>query len=186
MFTAVSLLLSANGLPALGENNVVDNSAPILDRIQHLQALAHPELEGGTMSLTWSDCSGGKAHAKTTSLEPTTMRMGQTTTIVGKGTLDEEVTGGTYEIDVNASMLRKKFTGNLCEPKKFRISVMGINAGEMGWDGMDCPVKPGANVVKMTSMLSASLPRNMARSTIRATAKDQNGNELMCIEVHMK
>lgn len=154
----------------------------ILERIQHLK-VPEPVLEGGTLKMSWSDCGGANSHGKTTSLTPGTMTLGQKTEMIGKGTVDETVTGGSFTMKIKAGILNKTFQGEICSPKTFRISELGIHVGTMTWEGMDCPVKPGPNTVKMSTTLSGSLPRSLARSTIHVTAKDQNGGELICLDV---
>merc|ERR1712072_897562 len=50
-------------------------------------------LNGGTLKLAYRDC--GAAHGKVTGLSPSTLTLGQKTTVTGSGSVDEAVTDGT-------------------------------------------------------------------------------------------
>jgi len=158
----------------------------ILERIQNLKApwaKTDATLEAAKLNIAWSDCSSSSAHGKTTSLTPAYMTLGQTTEMVGVGSVDETVTGGTFEMTISSGLLNKRFSGNICDPKTFKITELGINVGTLSWEGMACPVSAGPATVKMSSELSSSIPASMAAATIRVTSKDQNGGELICLQV---
>merc|ERR1719183_1357080 len=69
---------------------------------------------GGTLKLAYQDC--GAAHGKVTGLSPSTLTLGQKTTVTGSGSVDEAVTDGTFEMNIKASILSKTCTGNICQP----------------------------------------------------------------------
>merc|ERR1712232_430528 len=120
-----------------------------------------PELLGGTLKLTWNDCGDSSTHAKVTGLSPDTITMGQTNTVTGTGTVDEQVTGGSFAINVKAGPITQKYTGDICAAKVFK---MPLGLGSVKWDGMTCPLAKGSTSVKMDIQLSAAIPTGMAKA----------------------
>jgi hypothetical protein len=137
---------------------------------------------GGTLKLTWSDCGDSSTHAKVTGLTPDTLTLGQLTTVSGTGTLDEAVTGGTFEIDVKAGggIVHQKFLGDTCQDKTFKLP---LGVGSVKWYAMACPLAKGSTGVKMDITLSGSIPPSLARAAIQATAKTSAGDKLLCMTV---
>jgi len=75
-----------------------------------LVSAAADSTTGGTLAITWEDCGDTSTHGKVTDLEPKSITIGQPGTMTGTGTVDEDVSGGTFEIDVTASILKQKYT----------------------------------------------------------------------------
>lgn len=137
---------------------------------------------GGNLALTWKDC--GAKHAKTTDVQPTTLALGQETEITGAGTVDEDVSGGTFDAEVKAGggLIDQHFTGNVCEAKDFNLPL-GI--GKLSWEGVSCPLKAGDASIKMKVTLASALPAAVATSDITLKAKDQNADDLLCVSLHL-
>jgi len=134
--------------------------------------------EAKQVNIVWNDC--GAAHGKTTSLSPQTIMLGTTTTVTGSGTVDVVVSGGQYEIAVKAGIFRKKLTGNVCEPLKITIP-MGV--GTISWPGLKCPVAAGAVSIPVEVTLSRKIPKQLMSATATATAKETNGDDLLCMQM---
>ena len=70
-----------------------------------LSALAYsaPQemVNGGTLKISWTDCGDASTHGKVSDVEPSTLTLGQKTTITGSGTMDEDVPGGAFDITVD-------------------------------------------------------------------------------------
>lgn len=137
----------------------------------------------GTLALTWSDCGG--AHGTTTSVEPSTIALGQTTDIVGKGSTDKEISAGTYDMHMTAAggLINKHFTGNNCEAKEFDLP---LGLGKLSWAGIACPLAVGDTELHFTTQLAAALPAKLAKSDISMQALDQDGESALCVNIHME
>merc|ERR1712232_478632 len=120
----------------------------------------------------------GSTHAKVTGLSPDTITMGQTNT--GTGTVDEQVTGGSFAINVKAGPITQKYTGDICAAKVFK---MPLGLGSVKWDGMTCPLAKGSTSVKMDIQLSSAIPTSLAKATIDATATTSSSDKLLCIHL---
>merc|ERR1719443_2692009 len=66
-----------------------------------LAPFQEPMVQGAKLSLKWTDCGDSTYHAKVKALAPTTLPIGQKTSITGSGTVDEQVTGGAFTITAN-------------------------------------------------------------------------------------
>jgi len=140
-------------------------------------------VRGGNLKLSWTDC--GAKHGKVSGLSPDTLTLGTQTSVTGTGSLDEDVTGGSFTIDVKASVISKHFTGDLCQPKTFDITAPFIGTiGTLTWDGLKCPVKAGDVSVPTELKLSGSLPASMAKATISIKGTATNGDDLLCLTIN--
>jgi len=135
-----------------------------------------------TLTLTWSDC--GAKHATTTDVQPTSLTLGQETAITGTGTLDEDLTGGTYDMELKAGggLIDSHFKGNNCEAKSFDLP---LGLGKLNWDGIACPMKAGTAKIGFHVTLASSLPAALATSDITLNANDQNGESTLCTQLHL-
>jgi len=138
---------------------------------------------GGSLKLTWSDC--GAKHAKTTDVQPASIALGAETEITGKGAVDEDVSAGSFDAEVKAGggLIDQHFTGDICTAKTFDLPL-GI--GKLSWEGVSCPLKKGDASIKMKVKLASALPAAAAKSDIKLTSKDQNGEDLLCVAIHME
>jgi hypothetical protein len=101
--------------------------------------------------------------------------------MLGTGTLDKAVTGGTYDIEAKAAgIIDQHFTGNNCEAKTFNLP---LGVGTISWDGLDCPAAAGTLSVGFKVELSAAIPASLAKATIAMTAVDQDSEALLCVNV---
>merc|ERR1711877_42116 len=96
---------------------------------------------GGKLAVTWEDCGDASTHGKITDLQPTEITIGEDGTLTGTGTIDEELTDGSFTIELTASLgIKETYTGKACEAKTFNLP---LNLGTVSWGGLDCPVSPG-------------------------------------------
>merc|ERR1712147_465287 len=131
---------------------------------------------GGTLKLAYQDC--GAAHGKVTGLSPSTLTLGQKTTVTGSGSVDDAVTDGTFEMNIKASILSKTCTGNICQPSTCPLPA---GVGSITWKGMKCPLAKGDVTVGTDVMLSGALPPWAARATIGIKGKASSGDDLLCM-----
>lgn len=135
----------------------------------------------GTLGLTWKDC-GDATHGHTTALSPDSITLGQKTTITGSGSIDEAVSGGTYNVKVSAGGFTLiNHSGDICKPDTIKLP---LGTGELDWKGMSCPVSAGALSVAMDATLSSYIPSSMAKTTIELTGTGSNGDDLLCLSLN--
>jgi len=134
------------------------------------------------LAVTWSDC--GAKHAKTTDIQPSLLPLGSKTALTGTGTVDEDVTGGTYDMELKAGggLIDSHFTGNNCEAKSFNLP---LGLGTLDWDGITCPLKAGTANIGFHVTLASSLPASLATSDITLHANDQNSESVLCVQLHL-
>merc|ERR1719440_1739268 len=135
--------------------------------------------QASSLKLSWSDC--GAAHGKLSTLSPESVTLGQTTTVTATGSVDEAVTGGTFEIDLKASILSKTFTGDLCSQSSFSLPM---GTGTITWASLKCPVAAGSISVSIGILLASSLPAFLQSVTMSISGKDATGAGLLCMQVN--
>merc|ERR1712203_479329 len=113
--------------------------------------------------------------------------LGQETDITGTGTVDEDVTGGSFVAKVTAAgVVHDTLTGDICAAKTFQIKVLGIKVGTVVWKGMACPIAAGAASVPMQVTLASALPASLATTNVALTASPTGGDKLVCLDVNLK
>merc|ERR1711879_919440 len=133
--------------------------------------------------ITWQDCGTSSTHGKVTNLTPTTLTMGQETTMTGTGTVDEGVTDGSYNMEVKAGFIKETYSGDICEAKTFTLP---LKLGTLKFDGMSCPISKGSVDVSMDIELSSAIPTSLASASINMIALDVDHNQLLCLQVNTK
>jgi len=138
--------------------------------------------EGGSLKLGWQDCGGGSTPGTVSGLTPDSIALGAKTTVTGSGTLTgSAVPGGTFEIDLKASIISQKFTGDLCSAKSFPLP---LGTGTIAWDGIKCPVNPGAVDIPVDVTLSASLPAPLQNVQLTISGADASAKKLLCMQIN--
>jgi hypothetical protein len=138
---------------------------------------------GGSLSLSFKDC--GAKHAVTEDVQPTSLELGADTAITGTGKLDKAVSGGTYDMELKAGggLIDSHFKGNNCEAKDFTLP---LGLGTLSWDGINCPLAAADSVsIGFHTKLASSLPAALATSDIHLGANDQDGESVLCVDLHL-
>jgi len=138
---------------------------------------------GGSLSLSFKDC--GAKHSVTKDVQPTTLELGANTAITGTGSLDKEVSGGTYDMELKAGggLIDSHFTGKNCEAKDFTLP---LGLGTLSWDGISCPLAAADSVaIGFHTKLASSLPAALATSDIHLASQDQDGESVLCVDLHL-
>merc|ERR1711953_1373078 len=110
---------------------------------------------------------------------PDTLPLGSKTTVTGAGSVDEAVSAGTFEIDLKASIISQKFTGDLCAPKTLPLP---LGTGSLTWEGMKCPIAPGQVSVPVGINLASGLPGPFQNVELTITAT--SAKALMCLKIN--
>jgi hypothetical protein len=137
-------------------------------------------VQGGNLKLNWKDCGDSSTHGKISGFSPSSLTLGQKTTVTGTGSVDQGISGGTFDIAVKAGIISKSLNGDLCAPKTFDLP---LGVGSVSWDGLKCPVAAGATSVSADINLSGSLPSSLAKAAITIKGQSSSGDKLLCMEV---
>merc|ERR1712007_76565 len=136
---------------------------------------------GTDLAVSWSDCGDANTIAKITSFTPGTVTLGKEETLTGTGSVSQDVSGGSFSINLKAGILiHETFTGDICKGKSFHLP---LNTGTVSWEGMTCPQAKGNAAVSMKIQLAVALPASLAAAVIEAKAKTTGGGDLLCMEV---
>jgi hypothetical protein len=132
------------------------------------------------LTLTWADC-GENPHAPISDFSPAKVTLGQKTTMTGHGKLDEQVTSATFELKMTGVIgTLLKCSGDASQSK---TCPLPLGTGSITFDAMTFPISPGTVPVNVELDVSSHLPAQLERTTTTASATDQNGQQLFCIEI---
>jgi len=144
--------------------------------------VSEPQVNGGTVNLTWEDCGDASTHGKVTGLDKSSITLGVDTTVTGSGTTDEAVEGGDFKITAKAGLITQKYDGKVCEAKEFDLP---LGLGKITWKGLSCPVAAGDMSVSVVVKLASVIPASMAKADISITGTGSSTDDkLLCMNLH--
>merc|ERR1711874_565234 len=133
------------------------------------------------LSLSWSDCGDSSTHAKITSFTPSSLTLGQKTTMTGTGNLDEAVSGANFDLVMTGAIGQLLHcTGDASASKTCNLP---LGTGSLTFDAMKFPLAAGSIPVNVDISLSSSLPSSLATTTTTCKSTASNGDKLFCIEI---
>merc|ERR1712226_1113133 len=136
------------------------------------------------LTLTWSDCGAGKTHAKITGFTPSSLTLGQKTTMTGTGQLDEAVSAANFDLVMNGAIGQLlKCDGDAAQSKTCNLP---LGVGSLTFDAMSFPLAAGSVPVNVDINLAATLPSSLATTTTTCKATSSGGDDLFCIEIDSK
>jgi cathepsin B len=143
-----------------------------------LVAALATSVEAGTISLSIEDCgSGVPGHVQ--DINPKSINTGSTSTITGAGTLDSDVAGGSFTLDIKAlGVSLQKCNGDICSASSCDLP---LGTGSIAFKGLACPVKAGAVEIPMDVTVSSSIPSQLAVLEI-----DLNVPGALCAKINTK
>jgi len=176
--------------PALATSDITlkagdQNSESVLCVKLHLASQEmepEPEVNGGTLSLSWKDCGDASTHGKIKGLDKSSISLGKDTTVTGSGTTDEAIEGGDFTISAKVGPITQKYEGKVCEAKVFDLP---LGLGKITWKGLSCPAAAGDIDVAVGVKLAAIIPASMATSDITVSATGSSADDkLLCMSLH--
>ena len=119
----------------------------------------------------WSNCTmpNDKADILNVIIMPDPPQKGQNVTITATLNIKEEITGGKIDIKLKVGFLPIHETLDLCDTLQKA--------------GQTCPIQKGTTTNKITQEVPNDIPSVRITGTVKV--KDQNGMEIICIEVDL-
>merc|ERR1711920_503946 len=133
------------------------------------------------LELSWSDCGQGSTHAKITEFTPSSLTLGQKTTMTGTGELDEPVSGASFDLQM-VGAIGKLLTcdGDASQSKTCNLP---LGVGSLTFDAMKFPLSVGSVPVNVDIKLASNLPSSLAKTSTTVKATSSKGDDLFCIEI---
>jgi len=136
----------------------------------------------GNINLALQDCGDSSTHGHVTSISPTSVPQGTKTRVVGSGSVDEEVTSGTFNAQVKAlGVVLSTCSGDFCASKTCDLPQ---STGSITLGGLSCPQAAGDVSLNFDVTVSASIPSSLAILEIDLTATGGNGDKLVCAKIN--
>jgi len=138
--------------------------------------------QAGTLAVTWSDC--GAKHATVDDLNPTSIKIGGTTTLTGTGTADEDVTSAQFTATIKAAGVQvASCSGDATSDITCKLPA---GAGSIVVKAVSFPLKAGRVNIPVAVSTSALIPASLAAVDVHIEATDQSGESVICLDVHTK
>jgi hypothetical protein len=133
------------------------------------------------LSLTWKDCGGAGTKTKITSFSPSSITLGQKTTMTGKGDLSEEVSSATFDLSMTGAIGQLLHCAGDASVSK--TCNLPLGTGSLTFEAMKFPIASGSVPVNVDISLSSALPASLAKTKTITKATAKNGDDLFCIEI---
>ena len=133
------------------------------------------------LSLTWSDCGDASTKTKISAFKPSSLTLGQKTTMTGTGALSEDVPGATFDLEMTGAI--GKLVSRQGDASAAKTCSLPLGTGSLTFDAMTFPLKAGSTDVNVDISLSSAVPASLQTTTTRCTAAASNGDKLFCIEI---
>merc|ERR1719158_590809 len=150
-------------------------SAPAMEEF-----IAQPRASASQLKLAWNDCGDSSTHTKITSFSPSTITTGQKATMAGTGNLDEDVSGATFDLEMNTLAGKVSCKGDASQSKTCHLP---LGVGSLTFNAMSFPIKKGSTTVSVDLSLSAMLPGALAHTETKVTATASGGEQLFCMDI---
>ncbi len=134
---------------------------------------------GAVVNLKWSDCGDASTHGKTTDLSPTTVTVGQKTTLTATSTLDKDIADGKFEMKLTGmGITLMDCKGDASASKTCQ---MPFGSGSMTWDAIAYPMKAGT--IKTTTELLINSMSGVSSTTTLTNVTTSSGDKVSCVKV---
>merc|ERR1712151_1386838 len=133
-----------------------------------------------TLTVGWSDCGDPSTHTKITGFTPAAITTGAKATLVGKGNLDEDVAGASFDLELAAGIIKLSCKGDASASKTCSLP---LGSGSLTFNALSFPIKAGPTSVNVDLSLSAKIPKQLLTSTTTCKATATNGDKLFCMSI---
>jgi len=135
-----------------------------------------------TIDLAISDCGDASTHGHVTSISPTSVPQGSKTRVTGSGTLDVQVSDGTFTSAVKVlGVTMQTCSGDFCGASQCALPA---GTGAVDFVGLTCPQASGTVSMGFDVTVAASIPSSLAVLEIDMTAVSSSGAKLLCAKIN--
>merc|ERR1711937_208063 len=117
-----------------------------------------------------------------TDLQPTTISTGTTETLTGTGTVDETVSSAHFSATVKAAGV--KLTSCEGDGTADITCKLPLGAGSIVVKKVNYPLAAGQVEIPVDVTTSSLIPPSLAKVDVHIAATEQNGEDVICLDVH--
>merc|ERR1712232_1037316 len=134
------------------------------------------------LAVTYADCGDASTHAQVTDLQPSKITSGQTNTLTGTGSLDEDVNGATFSAVVKAQGVQvASCNGDASQDVTCQLP---LGTGSITLKKQTFPMAKGTVELPVDIQLSSLIPASLATTSTHVTAVSDTGDKLVCLDVN--
>merc|ERR1712048_1202194 len=108
--------------------------------------------------------------------------MGSTERLTGTGTVDEDVTSAHFSATVSAKGV--KLTSCEGDATQDVVCKLPLGAGSITVKAVEYPLKAGTVSILTDVQTSSIIPPSLASVDVHIAAQEQNGEDVICLDVH--
>jgi len=146
-------------------------------------------LEGAPIRYTAKDCGGASGHLQTSNLVPAKPKTGEVFHATNNFNFDKNVSAGFWDVEVYAlgNLKLEHAMGPVCGSNKtFEVRLLAVKVATVTVYGLaNCPVAKGPASASYDITLASILPPALGNAHFRFTAKDEEGADLVCVDVNL-
>lgn len=117
-----------------------------------------------------------------TDVQPASIATGTTETITGTGTVDEDVTSAHFSAVIKASGVKvASCDGDATADIECKLP---LGAGKITVKAVSYPLAAGSVSILVEVTTSSLIPASLAKVTAEIRATEQNGEDVICLNVH--
>jgi hypothetical protein len=133
-----------------------------------------------TVDIKWKDCSDSSYHGKVKDIKitPNPPVLGKPISVEATGSLDEDISGGQYELKIKKIITVLDHKDNICGNSTIKLP---LGMGTITVVGLTCPQKAGTVNLGQEMTISANAPSGAIE--VDLTSKDSKGGNLVCVAV---
>merc|ERR1712048_444404 len=115
-------------------------------------------------------------------LQPSTIETGTTTTLIGSGTTDEEITSAQFSTTIKAKGVKiASCSGDATEDIDCKLP---LGVGKITVKAVSYPLAQGEVSIVTEIQTSSLIPAQLESVDTEIRAVEQNGEDVICLNVH--
>jgi len=135
-----------------------------------------------------TDCGSGSHIGRVLDYNPKSVSTGATTSIRALGELSGGVAGGRFNVSLKMTgfpyvTLGSISNGDICKKNTLSLKALGVNAGQLEWSGVSCPLAAGPTMIGLKLTLSSGLSTNLLGTRGELKANSADGKPLICATI---
>jgi len=141
--------------------------------------------DSSALALTWEDCGDADTHANVTNVGPASVPLGQTTAIYGTGQLDEDVSGGLFDLKMTGflGVQLMHCSGDASQAQACKI--LGVEVVQ--FNGVSFPLSKGnLSITPFDIFLPSTMPSVAESTTTTLNVTSTTGEKILCVRVSTK
>ena len=139
-------------------------------------------VQSANLAVSLSDCGDAPMHAKVTHVHPDSLKIGATTIAIGTATLDEDVHGADFAVEIKAGGIKVASCGG--DATNDIVCTLPLGTGSMTVKAQKFPMQAGTIELPVEIKLKSKIPSRLSTTTTHISAVSHSKGKLVCLHVN--